>query len=101
MVHQGQGLALGLEAGEDLARVHAGFDELQGDGATNGGGLFCFPDLAHASRANELAEQEGTEGAAGCSKGVSGNCGIRSGVPFGFGCRRTFAHALSLIERLA
>ena len=30
MVHQGQGLPLGLEAGDDLPRVHAGLDDLEG-----------------------------------------------------------------------
>ena len=29
MVHQGQGLPLGLEAGDDLAGIHAGFQNLQ------------------------------------------------------------------------
>ena len=31
MVHQGQGLPLGLEAGDDLAAVHARLDQLEGD----------------------------------------------------------------------
>ena len=30
MVHQGQGLALGLEPGDDLPGVHAGLDDLEG-----------------------------------------------------------------------
>ena len=38
MVHQGQRLALGLEAGDDLVRVHADLDELQGDAAPGRGG---------------------------------------------------------------
>ena len=31
VVHQGQGLALGLEAGDDLPGVHPGLDELHRD----------------------------------------------------------------------
>ena len=31
VVHHGQGLALGLEAGDDLAAVHAGLDDLERD----------------------------------------------------------------------
>jgi hypothetical protein len=31
VVHEGQGLALGLEAGDDLAGVHARLEHLEGD----------------------------------------------------------------------
>ena len=36
MVHQGQRLSLLLEAGEDVGRVHAGLDELEGYAALTG-----------------------------------------------------------------
>jgi hypothetical protein len=47
-VHQGQGLALGLEPGDDLAAVHAGFDEVQRHRAAHGRGLFGQIHDAHA-----------------------------------------------------
>ena len=56
MVHQGQGLPLGLEAGDDLLRVHAGLDELDGDQALDRLGLLGHPDRAHAAFA-DLFEQ--------------------------------------------
>jgi hypothetical protein len=36
MVHQGESLALGLEAGDDCPSVHAELDELEGDAPTHG-----------------------------------------------------------------
>ena len=54
VVHQGQGLPLGLEAGDDLPRVHAGLDELQRDQALDRLGLLGHPDGAHAALADLL-----------------------------------------------
>jgi hypothetical protein len=48
VVHQRQRLTLGLESCEYLAGVHAGFDQLEGDGASDGRELLRRPDLAHA-----------------------------------------------------
>ena len=54
VVHQGQRLPLRLEAGEDLARVHAGLDDLDGDQALDRLGLLGQPDGAHAALADLL-----------------------------------------------
>ena len=56
MVHQGQRLALGLEAAEDLGRVHAGLDDLEGDAALDRLGLLGHPDGAHAALAQLLQQ---------------------------------------------
>ena len=48
VVHQGQGLAFGPEPGEDLAAVHAGLDELEGDRPPHRLGLLGHVDRAHA-----------------------------------------------------
>ncbi len=52
MIHQGEGLALGLEAGDDLFRVHAGLDELDCDQSLDRLGLLGHPDRAHAAFAD-------------------------------------------------
>jgi hypothetical protein len=54
MVHERQGLTLGLEAGDDPRRVHPGLDDLEGNLAVNGLCLLCEPDLSHASLAHQL-----------------------------------------------
>ncbi len=56
MVHQRQRLALGLEAGDDFARVHTRFDQLDGNAAADRNFLFCEPDLAHTAYADPLHE---------------------------------------------
>jgi hypothetical protein len=56
VVHEGQGLALGLEAGDDLAAVHAGLDDLDGDLALHGLGLLGHEDGAHAALGDLLQE---------------------------------------------
>ena len=56
VVHQGQRLPLGLEAGEDLLRVHPGLDELERDQSFDRLGLLGHPDRAHAALA-DLFEQ--------------------------------------------
>ena len=54
VVHHGQGLPLGLEAGDDLAAVHARLDDLDGDLALDGMGLLGHEDGAHAAFADLL-----------------------------------------------
>jgi hypothetical protein len=65
VVHQSQGLALGLEAGDDLAGVHAGLDDLEGDLAVHGLALLGHPDLAHAAFADLLQQLVGADDGAG------------------------------------
>jgi hypothetical protein len=36
MIHQGEGLAFGVEPSDDLPRVHTGLDDLEGDLASDG-----------------------------------------------------------------
>ena len=52
MVHQGQGLALGLEAGDHLTRVHAWLEDFQGDLAADRLGLLGHEDDAEAPLAD-------------------------------------------------
>jgi hypothetical protein len=52
MVHQGQGLTLGLEAGKHLARVHAFLDKLEGDAPLDRFDLLGHPDGTHAASAS-------------------------------------------------
>ena len=56
MIHQGQGLALGLKAGHDLARVHAGLDDLESNFSPNGLLLLGHEDDAEAAFAYLLQE---------------------------------------------
>ena len=56
MVHHGQGLPLGLEAGDDLPAVHARLDDLEGDLALHGLGLLGHVDGAHAALADLLQQ---------------------------------------------
>jgi hypothetical protein len=56
MIHQGQGLAFGPEAGEHLTAVHTGLDELQCDGPAHRLSLLGHVDSAHAAFA-DLFEQ--------------------------------------------
>ncbi len=46
MIHEREGLALGLEAGDDLFRIHAQLDDLEGDTAFDRVALFRGPDGA-------------------------------------------------------
>jgi hypothetical protein len=52
VVHHREGLALGLEAGDDLGAVHAGLDDLECDFAADGGLLLGHVDDAHAAFAD-------------------------------------------------
>ncbi len=56
VVHHGQGLPLGLEAGDDLAAVHARLDDLERDLALHGVGLLRHVDRAHAAFADLLQD---------------------------------------------
>jgi hypothetical protein len=49
MVHECQRLPLGLEAGDDLPRVHPRLDNLEGHLALDGGGLLGNEDDAEAA----------------------------------------------------
>ena len=61
MLHGGEHAALLLEAGEDLAGVHAALEELEGDLALDGLGLLGPPDEAEAAFAELFDEAVGTE----------------------------------------
>ena len=61
MVHDGQGLALGFEAGDDLGRVHARLDDLEGNRALDRVLLLGHVDDAHAPFADLLQELVGAD----------------------------------------
>ena len=65
VVHQGQGLALGLEPGDDLAGVHAGLMILRATLRRTGCSLLGHPDLAHAPLADLLQQLVGADDGAG------------------------------------
>ncbi len=65
VVHHGQRLPLGVEAGEDLAAVHAGLDDLQGDEPPHRVGLLGHVDGAHAALADRLQELVGDDDGTG------------------------------------
>jgi hypothetical protein len=54
VIHQGQGLTLGLEAGNDLLRVHASLDKLDGHQALDRLRLLGHPHRTHAAFADLL-----------------------------------------------
>ncbi len=56
VLHQGQGLALRLEAGQDVARVHPPLDQLERHLAADRAELLGEEDGAHAALADLLAE---------------------------------------------
>ena len=56
VVHQGQGLALRLEAGQDVPRVHPRLDQLQRHLAADRPELLGEVDRAHAALADLLAD---------------------------------------------
>ena len=56
MVHESQGLALGLEAGNHRARIHARLEHLQGHGAAEGLLLLGQEDHAKAPFADLFAQ---------------------------------------------
>jgi hypothetical protein len=61
VVHQGQGLPLGLEAGQHLAGIHAGLDNFQRDLAADRFFLFGDVNVAHAALAQQLSKLIGTD----------------------------------------
>ena len=65
MVHEGQGLPLRLEAGDDLPGVHAGLDQLDGHQPLDRLGLLGHPDAAHATFADFFQQFVRAEGRAG------------------------------------
>ena len=65
MVHDGQRLPLGLEAGQDVPRVHPELDDLERDGATEGLELLGFVHDAHATLAQH-ADHAVRADAVGC-----------------------------------
>jgi hypothetical protein len=79
MVHKRQGLTLGLEAGDDLFRVHAGLDQLDRHAAPDRLGLLREPDLAHAALADLLKESVGTDRLRGRARGGSGSGDVALG----------------------
>ena len=99
MVHHGEGLAFGVEACEDGAGIHAGFDEFDCDEASDGGALFGHPDDAHAALADGFEEfvAPGDHGArggfgdegAGFDGGGVGRC-IEEGIGGGVGLEEGF-----------
>jgi hypothetical protein len=82
MVHQRKRLALGLEAGDDLGAIHAGFDDLQGHPATHRFLLLGHPDRPHATLADLLEQLVGADARAGAFGRQSGwrgsTCRFRS-----------------------
>ena len=94
MVHQGQGLALGLEAGDDFPGVHSRLDDLQGHLAAHGVALFGHEDHAHPALANLLAELVAADALAR-PLGDGGRVG--GGIQGGDG--RTFEQAVPLLMR--
>jgi hypothetical protein len=54
VIHQGERLALGLEAGDDLLRVHAGLDHLHRNAAPERLGLLRQVHRAHAALPEQL-----------------------------------------------
>ena len=61
MVHERQCLALGLEAGDHLAGVHSGLDDLERDPAADGRLLLGHVDDAHSPFADFLQQLVGTD----------------------------------------
>ncbi len=77
VVHHGQGLPLGLEAGDDLAAVHPRLDDLQRDAAADRLELLGHEDGAHAPFADLLEELVGADDCAEALRGrlVDGRAG--------------------------
>jgi len=61
MVHQGEGLPLGLEPGDHLAGVHAGLDDLERHRATYRFQLLGPPHLPHTTLANLFQQAIGPD----------------------------------------
>ena len=68
VVHERECLGLGLEAGDDLAGVHSGLDDLERDPAADGRLLLGHVDNAHSPFADFLQQFVGTMRAPGPSR---------------------------------
>ena len=71
MVQEGQGLAFGLDAGDDRLGIHARLDDLQGDLAFDGVFLLGQVDDAHTPFAEHANELVATDPGAGSFRRVS------------------------------
>ena len=80
MVHQRQRLSLGLEAGDDLARVHAQLDDLERDQPPDRLGLLGHVDRSHAAFADLLDQLVRADDRAGIVLRPSG-AGVRLASP--------------------
>ena len=69
VVHQGQGLSLGLEAGDHLVGIHTGLDDLQGHSSPDGTLLLGHVDDAHAPFADLSQELVGADAARASDSG--------------------------------
>ena len=70
VVHQGQSLAFGLEAGDHFAAVQTGFDQFERDAPAHGLLLLGQPDLAHAALADFLQQVIAANNGRGSLTGV-------------------------------
>ena len=61
MVHHGQGLPLGLEAGQDLLGIHPGLDHLEGHHAADRLDLLGHPNQSEAAFPDLLAQRVGAD----------------------------------------
>ena len=61
MIHQSQGLSLGIEASQDFLGVHAPLDQLERDRPANGHVLLRLVDDAHAAFADFPQDAVGTD----------------------------------------
>ena len=78
MIHQGQRLALGLEAGDHLPRVHAGLDDLERDLAAHGLDLLGHVHDTHAPLADLLQQLvRADDGAGSFDQSVPGDVARR------------------------
>ena len=77
VVHERQGLALGLEAGDDLFGVHARLDDLERDLAADGALLLGEEDDSHAALAELADDRVGADARAGAfgDRGLRGEAG--------------------------
>jgi hypothetical protein len=69
VIHHRQGLAFGFEAGDYLAAVHAGLDDLERDAAADGVLLLGDEDQPHAAFPDLFEEFVGADDRAGALGG--------------------------------
>ena len=76
VIHQRQRLALRLEAGDDLASIHARFNDFQGHRAADGMLLLGDEDQSHAALADlfhQLVRPNGRAGTLGKDRLIDGH----------------------------